>query len=135
MSTVSIFKSYAVLVDLEGYIKGKAKVENEVKQIEQIVDLVLRLEQARIKKEETEDMSQSARLEKERMQEQEGAKIHNRVIKKVLGKEATAEAAEESNDRRSIEGGKDRSLTSESHGRATRGNVELEAYDSRSLHL
>ena len=94
MSRVSISKSYAVLVGLEGYMKAKAEKEHGVQKVEQVADLVLKPEQAKAKKEEAKDRSQSARLERERVQEQKGAKTHKHVVRKILGEDVGAESTD-----------------------------------------
>ena len=61
MSRVSISKSYAVLLGLEGYMKSKRKVESGVKEVEEAVEGVFHPEEAKRKKNEKVDKSDSAR--------------------------------------------------------------------------
>ena len=126
MSKVSVPKSYVALVGLERYMKGRAKMSNGIRKVEQATGLMLRPDRAKAQKEEAKDRSQSARLEKEVVEEQEGAGFHKRAIKKLLGGEATAVARDESINRGNIKDGRIRSLTPESHSLVIPENVQSE---------
>ncbi|MCJ1310895.1 hypothetical protein MMC25_004563 [Agyrium rufum] len=70
MSRVSISKSYAVLVGLEGYMTGKKKLTDGLGNVRKGIERVVNPEEAKRKKAEQEDRSQSARLEREKIEQE-----------------------------------------------------------------
>lgn len=76
MSRVSISKSYAVLLGLEGYMKTKKKMEAGIKEVEREVEWMVHPEDARERERKQMDMSKSAQkerkhLEKERLEREQ----------------------------------------------------------------
>ena len=65
MSRVSISRSYAVLVGLEGYIGAKEKVGKAGEKVKEGFEMVVAPEKLKEKRRKEEDKSQSARLERE----------------------------------------------------------------------
>lgn len=70
MSHVSISRSYAVLVGLEGYVKTRRKVKKIEKSATHQFDKVLHSEKVREEEEAAQDHSQSARKEREYLEKQ-----------------------------------------------------------------
>lgn len=68
MSRVSISKSYAVLLGLEGYIKTKKKVEAWEREMGREVEKMIHPEEARERERREMDMSVSARKEREHLE-------------------------------------------------------------------
>lgn len=71
MSKVSISKSYAVLLGLEGYMKTKKQVHESMTLIEHQAEKGFHPEQARAREEKSKDKSESARKEREFLAKQE----------------------------------------------------------------
>ena len=71
MSRVSISKSYAVLLGLEGYMKTKKSVRGGIVALEHEAEKIIHPEQARAREEKAKDNSQSARKEREYLEQQE----------------------------------------------------------------
>ena len=65
-------------------MKGKAKLKHGIDQVERTMDRAIKPEQAKARREETEDRSHSAKLERERIHELEEKKVHNCIIKRDL---------------------------------------------------
>ncbi|KAL9082115.1 MAG: hypothetical protein Q9159_006706 [Coniocarpon cinnabarinum] len=70
MSRVSISRSYAVLLGLEGYMKTKKQVKEGLTNMQHKAEEVLDPESAREREERTKDKSESARKEKEFLEKQ-----------------------------------------------------------------
>jgi hypothetical protein len=70
MSRVSISKSYAVLVGIEGYTKTKRKFKSAGGSIAHGKDKALHPEKVRQEEEDKRDKSQSAELERKHLQKQ-----------------------------------------------------------------
>ena len=70
MSRVSISKSYAVLLGLEGYMKTKKHAEAGMSEIEAKMERVLHPEQAARREEAMRDKSESAKREREYLEKQ-----------------------------------------------------------------
>ena len=86
MSRVSISKSYAVLVGLETYMGGKKKVHAVGDGIKDGIERVVRPEEARKKRENEKDHSQSARIEEEKVREVEEQKGIGKMVRDVRSK-------------------------------------------------
>lgn len=65
MTRVSISKSYAVLLGLEGYLGTKKKAKSGVKSLERRMEKLLKPDEARKREEKEKDRSESARKEQE----------------------------------------------------------------------
>ena len=70
MSRVSISKSYAVLLGLEGYMKTKKSVKHGIVNMEHKAEEIFDPEKARLREEKAQDKSESARKEKEHLERQ-----------------------------------------------------------------
>lgn len=64
MSRVNISKSYAVLLGVEGYMKTKKRAKDRIGDLTTKFERVIRPEDARRKAEQSEDKSESAKLER-----------------------------------------------------------------------
>ena len=74
MSRVSISKSYAVLLGLEGYMKTKKHMREGVVAVEHEAEKIFRPEKARAREEKAIDKSESARKEREYLAKEETIK-------------------------------------------------------------
>jgi hypothetical protein len=84
MSRVSISKSYAVLVGIEGYTRTKRKVKDVEKSLEHNKDKILYPEKIKQQDEQLKDKSQSAEKERKYLEHrklEDGEKLqgHNKV--------------------------------------------------------
>ena len=90
MSHVSISRSYAILVGLEGYVKTRKRIKNAEKAVEHQVDKAVRPEKVKAEKEAQQDHSQSAQREREYLEKkrredaQREDKRHRRGISKRI---------------------------------------------------
>lgn len=107
MSRVSISKSYAVLLGLEGYLGTKSKAKSGMSSLSRRMEKVLKPEEAKKRQEMEQDRSESARKEKEwlaRKKEEDRRawkenlpRLHKRSSEastSTLGRQATPGASE-----------------------------------------
>lgn len=96
MSRVSISKSYAVLLGIEGYIKTKKSMHQGMTIVEHKTEEIFHPEQARQREEKARDKSESAKKEREFLAKQEEAdrkaKRENWIAKKMKDNEADGES-------------------------------------------
>ncbi|KAK5240631.1 hypothetical protein LTR16_010385, partial [Cryomyces antarcticus] len=90
MSRVSISRSYAVIVGLEGYVRARKKIKHGIRQIGHHKDRVLHPEEVRRREEEAMDKSQSAEKERrilaEKKRREEEAKTEGSLKTKLMRK-------------------------------------------------
>ena len=86
MSRVSISKSYAVLLGLEGYMKTKKKMEAGIKEIEREVEWMVHPEEARERERREMDMSKSAKKEREHLERERLAREQEKTRWRDRGK-------------------------------------------------
>lgn len=86
MSKVSISRSYAILVGLEGYVKTRRKIKKAEKAVEHQIDKVVRPEKVRAEKEAQEDHSKSAQREREYLAKQQAAEPSSAKKSRTLTK-------------------------------------------------
>ena len=89
MGHVSISRSYAVLMGLEGYLSAK----KGIKKSEQHVMDILNPQEARRRDEEQQDTSQSAQKERTFLEAQEAAKQQQSLSSRVKQKLSISEAS------------------------------------------
>ncbi|KAI9723175.1 MAG: hypothetical protein M1828_004278 [Chrysothrix sp. TS-e1954] len=102
MTRVSISKSYAVLLGLEGYMKTKKQAETSLHEMESRVEKMLHPAEAAKKVEASRDKSESARREKEHLERQarleEERKRQTSLGSRMAAKLHIGHAKETSND-------------------------------------
>lgn len=86
MTRVSISKSYAVLLGLEGYLKTKKRAKDGVGKMELGLERVLRPEEASRRRAEEMDRSESARREREWLERQASERREQRSLREGLGR-------------------------------------------------
>lgn len=86
MSHVSISRSYAILVGLEGYVKTRRRIKKTEKAVEHQFDKVVRPEKVRAEEEAAQDHSKSAQREREYLEQQREADRKNSKSEIRLGK-------------------------------------------------
>lgn len=86
MSHVSISKSYAILVGLETYIKTRRKSKRFLKKVLHRKDKIVHPEEVRRQEEEAKDKSQSAKREREVIQEEEAKRDEDSAAIKIMEK-------------------------------------------------
>lgn len=89
MSHVSISRSYAILVGLEGYVKTRRRIKNTGSAIEHQFDKAMRPEKVKAEEEAAQDHSKSAQREREHLEKEKQQETHkekksdNRLSKRL----------------------------------------------------
>ena len=87
MSRVSISKSYAVLVGIEGYMKTKKRIQQAEKDMKHQADKVTHPEKAREEEERMKDKSKSAEKERKWLEKQRAETLRKEEEEKQKKKE------------------------------------------------